>query len=128
MAFRQTQIHLLESHLPPPSYNQSGLFGVKEALVALASHLLHESGPWVMVLSGIGGIGKTSLADALVRHIMRFFHFDTVIWIRTATGQLHTEPFSDSLIVEYVMGQIANQLCPDLVANMPAEKRNLAVR
>jgi hypothetical protein len=128
MAFRQTQIHLLESQLPPPPYNQSGLFGVKEALVTLASHLLQETGPWVMILSGIGGIGKTSLADALVRHIMRFFQFDTVIWIRTATEQLGTEQFSNSLIVEYVMGQVANHLCPDMVANTPVEKRNLAVR
>jgi putative protein kinase ArgK-like GTPase of G3E family len=34
-----------------------------------------------VTLTGIGGIGKSSLANAAVRQVIRHFHYDRIIWL-----------------------------------------------
>lgn len=92
------QSRAIEARLPLPTY--SHLIGVDLHLAHLQSVLLTAGAPWIVALEGIGGIGKTSLADALVRQTMRTGVFRDVAWIsaqRTffdAGGvlQSHTEP------------------------------------
>ena len=59
---RQTHIAgRLDVKDPPP------LFGVSDKLAELRTALTRSDGPWMVAVVGIGGIGKTSLADAAVR-------------------------------------------------------------
>lgn len=129
MAFRQAQIHTIESQLPPPPYNQSGLFGVEDSLATLTTQLLVETVPWVIVITGIGGIGKTSLADALLRCVIPYFQYDSIIWLRIESEKSYSaSTLSDKLVADYMMSQLALKLCPEMSADTNSEQRNIGVR
>ncbi len=80
LALRQDRIGRLKLRLPPKSYSQ--LFGLKETRLFLGKKLLQPAGPWVLTLTGIGGIGKTALADILARDAIEALHFDDIVWVR----------------------------------------------
>ncbi len=46
------------------------LFGIDEAIEGLAQQLMRPDAPWLISIEGIGGIGKSTLADALVRRML----------------------------------------------------------
>jgi hypothetical protein len=82
-AARHDRIHFLESALDPPTY--ATLFGVDAIHQDLVAQLLAPAQPWGIALVGIGGIGKTALADSVTRAVLHHFHFQEVIWLRVAS-------------------------------------------
>lgn len=69
----------LGSRLEPSSYSM--LVGVENSLDTLLTLLAQPDAPWIIALEGMGGMGKTSLADALIRHptsSMAFYDFGWV--------------------------------------------------
>ncbi len=69
----------LESRLEPPTYGE--LVGVDHHIDHLASVLLTEGPPWLVSIEGIGGAGKTALADGLMRHVLPFAAFEDFGWV-----------------------------------------------
>ena len=73
----------LKRRLEPPTYVD--LVGVEETVECLveilATSTITPSAPWLVSLEGIGGIGKTSLADYLLRRIIGGHCYDEVGWI-----------------------------------------------
>jgi DNA replication protein DnaC len=66
-------------HLPPAPYHY--LFGINAHLAKLVPLFSDNHAPWLTALVGIGGIGKTSLADALARHLVEQAHFEEIAWV-----------------------------------------------
>lgn len=64
----ERQAHLL-MRLELPTYTT--LFGVDSAMDGLAELLIQPGPPWFVAVEGIGGIGKTSLVNALVRRLIQ---------------------------------------------------------
>lgn len=79
MALREERARKIESRLEPPTYTR--LFGVAEKMAELRAQLETNSEPWLVALEGLGGIGKTSLADALVRELACGTHFHGIGWV-----------------------------------------------
>jgi hypothetical protein len=75
----QRRMQRVEARLEPRTYTR--LFGVMEKMTEVRSKLEADSEPWVIALEGIGGIGKTSMADALARELARTPHFHEIGWI-----------------------------------------------
>lgn len=70
-----------EALLPAPSYSR--LFGVEPLIEEIVNHLI-SSPTRLLVLTGIGGIGKTAVADAVARRAVRQNLFDRVVWLSAA--------------------------------------------
>lgn len=67
-----------EALLPAPSYSR--LFGVELLVEEIVNHL-KSSLTHLIVLTGIGGIGKTAVADAVARQAIRQNLFARVVWL-----------------------------------------------
>lgn len=88
LAIREEHITLVESGLESKSYTK--LFGVEELADTIYHHLSDFQAHEIVMLTGIGGIGKTALSNHIVRRIIRHFYFESVVWI-SVTNQLKKE-------------------------------------
>ncbi|MDX1663356.1 MAG: NB-ARC domain-containing protein [Candidatus Promineifilaceae bacterium] len=108
MALRDAIVHEREGQLPPPTYTH--LFGIEAQRAHLANLLLEPEGPAVTALVGIGGIGKTALADAVTRDLIRAVRFDRVIWLRYETRTMSGQALSPQHAFEAVLSELAARL------------------
>lgn len=65
--------------LPEPTYHT--LFGVDRPLQRLHDVLVKPDLPWLIAVDGLGGIGKTSLVDYLVRNVSQTGQFLGIAWV-----------------------------------------------
>ena len=79
MQARSDRLHRLTKRLDAPTYLR--LFGVERHIEQLAKSLQVDGPPWLIAIEGIGGIGKTALADSLVRKALDDTCWDEVIWL-----------------------------------------------
>ncbi len=103
LTLRDSKIQAITALLPPATYSE--LFGVVETQTDLAARLRDPGSPWVIAVTGLGGIGKTALADSVVRRLVPEFHFDDVVWLRSAAATMSGQSVSpqaafDNLIIE----------------------------
>lgn len=79
------QVSRLEARLEPAAYHQ--LFGLAPLQERLLERLCEKSDRRLFCLAGLGGIGKTSLADALARAVIRRGCFDELAWVSARQQQ-----------------------------------------
>ena len=113
-AARQTHAHTQQIALHPASYTD--LFGAEDPLQQLLGHLHQSHGPWIIALVGLGGLGKTSLADAAVRALIPHGRYHQTVWHRLATP--HTADPTQ------IVAALASHLCP----NAPPAQQYTQVR
>jgi hypothetical protein len=75
----------LQQRLSPAAYTQ--LVGVDRHLAQLAEQLHQPAAPWLIAIEGIGGLGKTALADQLLRSLINDPHWVDMAWV-TARQQI----------------------------------------
>ena len=95
--------------LPEPSY--LALFGVAEAQTELWHRLRDPAGPYLLLLTGLGGSGKTALADSLARRAIEAADFAQVVWITLTDLASESEP-------ESLWAQLARPLLPELAERL----------
>ncbi len=114
--------------LPP----QATLFGVEDALDNLLQHLVASGSPWLLSVEGLGGIGKTAVANALVRRPELLGRFTSLAWVSAkqqeflpgnglaATNQpaLKAEALTDALL---------EQLVPNLSPAQSAQEKKFVL-
>lgn len=83
MRRREEKTRRILEELPSAPYAR--LFGLGALQAEIADQLLRPGEPLVVALSGIGGIGKTSLADAVLRLVAPAMAFERIVWVRAAT-------------------------------------------
>jgi hypothetical protein len=110
-AARATLVDQLESGLPPPTYTQ--LFGVDCLRRELYNLLLARAAPWVVAVVGMGGIGKTALADAVTREVITSLRFERVIWLRFDPRTLTGRSLSPEHAFHGLLAQLASRLSVD---------------
>jgi len=109
------------------------LIGVDEPLAHLDALLHTTAPPSIILLEGMGGLGKTSLADALVRQLIDANAFADVGWV-TARQQLFnlggsvkaavTPALTTEVLIETLLAQLIAEL-PRSALTSPEQARQL---
>lgn len=114
----------LEIQEPPP------LFGVDDKLAELMAILVAGNSPWLVAVTGIGGIGKTSLADAAVRRMVQIPVFVDVAWVSARQDQftlwdglLKASERNPALTLEGLIDAIIEQLEFQDLARLPLAQK-----
>lgn len=122
MAVRAARAHQLEALLLPPSYHT--LFGVDEPLTRLVELLHTPESPWLIAITGMGGIGKTSLTNAAARQVIPHFCYHKIVWLTVADAEQSDAP----LTAAWLLRRLAAAVCPLLPAAIPAGERDVQLR
>ena len=111
-AYRTQMLQRLEA----PTY--SHLIGAASALATLTPVLSMPDARWLVAITGIGGIGKTTLANALLRHLIDDPHWQGIGWVTArptffnAGGKIAMQP-NPLLTTHGVLEALATQLLGD---------------
>lgn len=111
MSLRAQSAQEMAAALPAAPYSQ--FFGFTQARQALQNQLLQTTAPWIIVIAGIGGIGKTSLADFVARAVLPTMTYKRLLWLRVNGQQLSDEPLPSERAYEATLSNLAAQLWPD---------------
>ena len=123
---RHLRVHEIESALPPSTY--SALFGFDSAIEILLAELLNPESAWVIAVMGIGGIGKTALADALMRRAIRHFRFQEYVWLRVNPNDYDQERVDFESAIDLLAHRLAEQIAPEVAGSTPMNERLIRVR
>ncbi len=116
-AARASRIIQLMQRLEAPNYTR--LIGAERHLSRVLDLLAAPGPPWLLMFAGIGGIGKTSLADALLRRLVRADLDVEIGWVSARTqgfslsGVIQTVA-RPALTTEALVDALAAQLLRDV--------------
>lgn len=122
-AVRAEQAHTLKAKLMPASYTQ--LFGLQAQQQSLVHQLTDTNDHWITALVGIGGIGKTTLADAVVRDLIDRFIFEQIIWLRIEKSK---EGVTPEKIRHNLISQLAERCGLDSATNSAFSEKYAQIR
>ena len=97
-----------------PSYSE--LVGISEPHEQLMTALLDQDSRFIISIDGLGGLGKTALADRLTRDLINTSRFDEIAWITakqthiSMRGRLQIESGRPALTFPMVLDHLARQL------------------
>jgi len=110
------------ARLETPTYRH--LIGVERHLEALAAQVNQPDHAWLIAIEGLGGIGKTALADALARHLMGGYQWQDFAWVTArqqifngggaikpiAKPALTTDALIDALVKQLLSAEVGTSL------------------
>lgn len=124
-ARNECQVALERRLTLPPNVH---LVGVDNHLNTLLELLALPGSPWLISIEGLGGIGKTALANALVRELVLTSHFNDIAWVSAKQQELHPafgvqESHQPALQADALVNSLLAQLQPDIpLLASPREK------
>lgn len=78
----------MRARLGPQRHGE--LVGLEEPLAKLQALVTTPGPPWLIALEGIGGIGKTTLANALLHRVIDAGQIDDIGWISASVSVSHS--------------------------------------
>ncbi len=115
----------LRQRLETPTYLEP--VGITDAVAALLTKLRAPQPPWLVAIEGLGGIGKTSLANAVMRQVIEQGIYDEIAWVsarqnRFSFGGAITATAQPALTTVALLEALVQQLMPDLLqAHTPSD-------
>lgn len=109
ISWRERMINRLDL----PSYSK--LVGVEDARQSLLEALTPDSGHYIISIDGLGGMGKTALADQVTRDAIELMQFDEIAWTTakqthlSSLGRLKVESGRPSLTFPLLIDKLADQ-------------------
>ena len=133
LAARAAQHDFLLARLEASTY--VNLIGAENHVAHLQTRLTTPGPPWLLSIEGLGGIGKTALADQLMRHLLSCGSFDEIGWVSarqsrfTPGGVIHAVD-QPTLTAQALIEKLLQQLLPDTMfaADSSVEKMLATLR
>lgn len=114
------------ARLEQPTYLQ--LFGILDHVDRLLAQILTADPPWLYAIEGIGGIGKTTLADSVLRRAVERTPWCEVAWVTARQRVLNLGGYIDPLPTPALTADaLVDALCGQLLPEAAAQPR-LSVR
>lgn len=124
---QERQAHLaanvyLRRHLPPPDYVR--LFGVQDSVTRLHGLLTAPDGPRLVSIEGMGGIGKTALAQETAVRLAESGWWEGILWISARQQRIDRDGTLLALddaarSLDDVVTRLAHQLGQSHLAGQP---------
>ncbi|MEM7345672.1 MAG: NB-ARC domain-containing protein [Chloroflexota bacterium] len=120
----------VEARLEPLAHQQ--LFGVETLRQQLYEAVVAPDKPWLISIEGLGGIGKTSLADQLIRELIPTSPFFDIAWVSARqerfTPAIGIQPVNDTpehpaLTVETLVDLLLTQLNHNHQVGLSAQQK-----
>ncbi|MCB0185543.1 MAG: tetratricopeptide repeat protein, partial [Caldilineaceae bacterium] len=113
----KAQAQLLRKRIGPASYQQ--FVGMEAELTDLYEQLIAPGPPWIIVLAGLGGMGKTSIAHRLASTIIEEQSFDNVGWVRVRHANSEFEKWrranqKEMVDTDMIFDHLLEQLAPNV--------------
>ncbi|MEM7132682.1 MAG: NB-ARC domain-containing protein [Chloroflexota bacterium] len=114
---RAQQMGKLEQRLESPTYGE--LIGAEQHIDTLMPQIQSVESPWIIAIEGMGGIGKTSLADILMRTMIHQGTYDEIGWVSA-----RQERFNLGGVVSFIENpvltgeQLLEKLCQQLLPHL----------
>ena len=123
VAQERPQQSRLPRFLPSPDFTR--LFGVEDVLAEIVTYLTNEAGPRFISIEGLGGIGKTAVAQATAYRLAKQGAWQDILWVSARQERLTTqwdfEKIDDPIYsLEDVIARLAHQLGQENLAGLPA--------
>lgn len=116
-------------HLPPAGYSR--LFGIETASKKLLDTLADPEGRGVVILSGMGGVGKTSLAHTTIKQLMSYGRYKDLFWLTVRPGSVLPRDSSEDATGfghDTLVDELINQVpLPDM-RHQPIAEKTVAIR
>lgn len=119
---RDARIEQLLEGVPPKTTSQ--LQGVSVQLQQVCDALLPPAANHLIFITGIGGIGKTSLTNEIVRLVLPELHYEEMIWLRITEQNLT----DGVLTTDGLLSALAKQLFPEATGNLVTPQRKRQIR
>lgn len=125
-AHRRIKSVRLQRHLPPPDYVK--LFGAEAILRLLVNLLEDPEGPRFISIEGLGGIGKTALAQFTAQRMAELGKLEDIFWISardeliTYQGELKTLDTSIQSL-EDILVRLTQQLGQEHLMGLPISEK-----
>lgn len=121
----------LEQRLHLPAHIK--LSGVQDQIDHTQAQLVDPNGPWIISIEGLGGIGKTALANAVLRQSVLAGHFTETAWATAkqreyVPGVGLTESAQPALTVDGLVDVLLKQLASDSFADQSSADRLATVK
>jgi hypothetical protein len=118
---RRARAATIDARIDAPAYTE--LVGVAEQITTLAEVVSQPAPPWILSLEGIGGIGKTVLAAALLRQLGDALTFDDFAWVSAQPAILDLRGAirakdRPALSSAALVTELLHQLMPDEAAGL----------
>jgi len=117
-----------QANLPPETH----LFGIQENLDILLERLTAAGAPWLVSIEGMGGIGKTALANAVIRRAELAGRFQGVAWVSAKQrayfpGLGWQDEAAPALTVETLVGALLEQLGQGIPLAQSLQEKKIAL-
>ncbi len=110
MSNRLSRARLQQLYLPAPSYDD--LFGVEETRDSIVAYLKPLKYGQICFISGIGGIGKTALADAAVRQLLAEIYVERPVWVKPDSNYAESPHGNPDLLYKTIIRTICREIFP----------------